>query len=66
MKNRRIYGMWGRNLGVRVENWPEYPQVVIYRSPKIVHESYVTFGKKNCKNPRWPPADIKKKKKNFN
>ena len=54
--------MWGGNLGVRAENWPEYHQIVIYRSPKILHESSVAFDKKR-KNPRWPPADILKKKR---
>ena len=49
MKNRRIYGVWGRNLGVRAENFPEYPQIVIYRSSKISHESYVAFGKNTAK-----------------
>ena len=50
MKNRRIYGVWGRNLGVRAENWPEYPQIVIYRSPKISHASYVAFDPKTAKS----------------
>ena len=37
-------------MGVRAENWPEYPQIVIYRSPKISHESsYVVFGQKTAK-----------------
>ena len=41
--------MWGIILGVRAENWPEYPQIVIYRSPKISHESSVAFGQKTAK-----------------
>ena len=48
-QNRRIYWVWGRNVGVRAENWPGYPQMVIYRSPKISHESYVALGKKTAK-----------------
>ena len=49
IKNRRIYWVCGKNLGVRAENWPEYPQIVICRSLKIVHESYVAFGRKPAK-----------------
>ena len=45
----KIYWVWGRNLGVQGEKWPEYPQMVIYRSPKISHESYVAFGQKRQK-----------------
>ena len=46
MQNRRISWVWGRNLGVIAENWHEYP---LYRSPKILHESYVAFGRKTAK-----------------
>ena len=44
----------------------EYPQIVIYCSLEISHESYAAFGQKHDKNPRWPPADISKKKDIFN
>ena len=54
MKNRRIDWVWGINLGVRTEN---YPQIEIYRSPKISHESYVAFDLKRQKL-RWPPTDV--------
>ena len=47
MKNRRIYWVWDINLGVGAENCPDYPQIVIYRSPKIFHKSYVGFGQKS-------------------
>ena len=35
-------------MGVRAENWLEYPRIVIYCSPEISHESYVKFGKKTA------------------
>ena len=42
--------MWSKNVGVRAENWPEYLQIAIYRSPKIPHESCVAFGQKRQKS----------------
>ena len=47
--NLVIYRVWGRNLGIRAENLPEYLQIVIYHSPKISHESYVALSKKTAK-----------------
>ena len=67
MKNRHIYWVRGRNLGVRAENWPEYPQIVIYLSQKdskIVHESYVALGRKTAKIQAGRQRILKKK--NFN
>ena len=61
MKNRCIYRVWDINLGVRGENWPEYPQIVIYRSAKISHESYVAFGQKTTKIQNDRKRVLKKK-----
>ena len=52
MKNRRV--------GVRGENWPQYPQIVKYRTPKIYHESYVAFGQTRQKS-KMTPGDILQK-----